>query len=273
MAQNSNGQSLRALQLEELKILQQFKQICDKHQLKFYMTAGTLLGAVRHSGFIPWDDDIDVVMPREDFEKLRKIMSQDTPPGYFYQDGYTDDSYPFFFAKLRKNGTQVAEPTLEGVPMHTGIYIDIFPLDICPQSKSIAILFFKSIELLTCGLLAQNNPKFTCGYVKWYMRLLHSVCRRMPRLVLLKSRDGVRSIVSRWCKQSRLCTVGGAHGYPYETYQAEWFRTIDTVSFEGNLLPAPMGWDALLSNMYGDYMCPPPKGKREGHFDAVVLSR
>ena len=253
-------------QLESFAILLEFQQICEALGLRFYLTAGTLLGAVRHKGFIPWDDDIDVVMPREDYEKLARLAHRLLSKSYLYQSGETDPHYPFYFAKIRRLGTHVAEPVLRGVPMEQGFYIDIFPLDPCPEADRFAAFFFKGMELLTCALFSRISTHFVCGYQKKYMRLLWEILRKLPNQLLLSIREGLRKAAGRAASGKRLCTVGGAHGYPRETFQAEWFEESVQLEFEGYSFPAPAGWDALLRNMYGDYMILPPEEERQGHF-------
>lgn len=150
--------------------------------------------------------------------------------------------------------------------MKLGGYIDIFPLDHCPKSDWTAVLFFKGIELLTCAAFSHVSTAFICGYTKKYMRGLWRLLRRVPTQRLFVLRDGLRKLVGRTVSGQRLCTVGGSHGYPRETYWAEWFVERVHLEFEGHLFPAPAGWNALLRNMYGDYMVLPPEEERQGHF-------
>ena len=144
----------RAPQISELEILMEFKRICSSNNLQYYLTAGTLLGAVRHQGFIPWDDDIDIAMPRKDFKKFGELCRCQLKKDFYYQDCRTEPDYPYYFAKLRKEGTEVCEPCLEAVNIRKGHYIDIFPLDRCPNSSVAAQLFFKLIALFTAALQA-----------------------------------------------------------------------------------------------------------------------
>lgn len=257
---------LRGIQLESLEILLEFHRVCESLGLRYYLTAGTLLGAVRHKGFIPWDDDIDVAMPREDYERLARLAPDILSKRYLYQSILTEPHFPFYFAKIRRLGTYVAEPMLQGVPMEQGIYIDIFPLDLCPETERAAMLLFKGVELLTCAVFSRVSTEFVCGYTKRYMRALWQVLRRLPARRLFALREGLRKRMGSMASGHRLCTVGGAHGYPRETYQASWFEESVQMEFEGHLFPVPAGWEALLRNMYGDYMTPPPENERQGHF-------
>jgi len=253
-------------QKQEIEILDEVQRICIKYQFNYFVTAGTLLGTIRHKGFIPWDDDIDIAMPRKDFERFKKVCAIELNNTLFYQDSYTDSCYPFYFAKIRKNKTEVDEPWLRNIPMHKGIYIDIFPLDICPQSDTAATVFFKFIEILTFAAIGKVDSTYRCGYQKAYVKILYMILRKMPLTLLFKVRENIRKIVEFTCSHSRLCTVGGAHGYPRETYSAEWFKQSVEGDFEEHKVPIPVGWDEVLTHMYGDYMVPPSENNRSGHF-------
>ena len=114
----------------ELELLQKFDEVCRKYNLTYYAYYGTLLGAVRHQGFIPWDDDIDVVMFREDYEKLQAVAPEEFREPYFFQNSYTDQML-WFFSKLRDSRTTAIEFPARN--LHQGIFIDIFPLDDVPD--------------------------------------------------------------------------------------------------------------------------------------------
>lgn len=255
---------LRSLQLAELEILLEFQRVCKKLGLRYYLTAGTLLGAVRHKGFIPWDDDIDVTMPRRDYDRLVQEGPSLFDYRYIYQEYRTEPNFPYYFAKLRKRDTVVEEPILRAIQMEQGIYIDVFPLDRCPDGDRRATLLFKGIELLDCAVLARVSPEFACGYQKPYMRLLWGLLRRLPNCWLFALREGTRKLLGTGGE--RLCTAGGHHGYPREVYLPEWFSQTVELEFEGHSFPVPGGWEKLLENMYGDYMAPPPEEDRQGHF-------
>lgn len=120
---------IKKLQGVLLELLSVIDQVCAENNLRYYLFYGTLLGAVRDGGFIPWDDDADIVMPREDYEKLLSLPVSKWPDGYFLQSPYSEKYGRFAFAKLRKNGTTCIDPHHRHIKMHQGIFIDIFPLD------------------------------------------------------------------------------------------------------------------------------------------------
>ena len=115
----------------ELEMFKYYLAICEKHDLKYFLIGGTLLGAVRHKGFIPWDDDIDIGMPRPDYEKFLLVAQKELPEHIFLQTHNTDIEYPNCFAKLRNSDTTFIETSCKKLKINHGIYIDIFPLDGC----------------------------------------------------------------------------------------------------------------------------------------------
>ena len=258
----------KALQLRELEILDFFADVCKRNGLRYFIIAGTLLGAVRHGGFIPWDDDIDVAMPRRDFNKFAKICKKELPDGYFFQSSKTEKEYPFFFAKLRRDGAVVNESILESHDIHKGCYIDIFPLDKCPRSARGRKMLFKLVEIYSCALVAKANKDFTCEYQKGGARFLFAIAKRLPIRVVKALRGSTRALISAFCSGKTLATISGTHGYEKEYYESDWyFDGEKTLVFEGRECPAPPGYEKQLTHMYGDYMTPPDESKRGGHFN------
>ena len=144
----SSSYNVEKLKAYEVKILDKFVSICKKNNLNYYLAYGTLLGAIRHKGFIPWDDDIDVYMKAEDYYKFKEIMKENPVDGYFYQSLETEKYYSLSFAKLRMNNTSVVEKKLAEEKIHNGIYIDIFPLLPYPNSKKDQDKLFNDIKML-----------------------------------------------------------------------------------------------------------------------------
>ena len=257
---------LKYYQKIELEILEEFQRVCEELRLRYYLTAGSLLGAIRHKGFIPWDDDIDIAMPREDYDRFAVEGSKKLAKDYFYQSYITEENFPYYFAKVRKKGTLFEEPILNKILMEQGIYIDIFPLDQCPDNDETARLFFKVISFLDSIILGKVSTGFQCGYRKWYAKRTWKVLQHLPKKQIFALRESVRNIAEHFSSGKRLCTVGGHHGFPRETYDADWFSETIEVKFEGKSFPAPKDWNALLENMYGDYMILPEENERQGHF-------
>lgn len=140
-------EELERLQATLYQILAEVKRVCDKHGIRYFITGGTAIGAYFWEKIIPWDDDIDVGMPRPDYEHFMKVAQEEMGDGFFIQTPETDPHVPFFFMKVRMNGTEFNEETFQHIKMHQGIYVDIFPFDKIPPNKRVEkiqhnILFF-----------------------------------------------------------------------------------------------------------------------------------
>lgn len=241
------------LQTRMLKLMRAVRDLCDRHGLRYFMIAGTLLGAARHRGFIPWDDDVDLAMPREDFEKFL-ALAKELPSGVFCQAPDTG-GYPLFIATVRENGTFVDE-LLRNFNVHHGIGIDIFPLDACPTKDGKAARAFKRVEVATSALLKKGDPSLELGPKGGLKRLIFDLlCTRSVRS-LRQMRRNARLKAARQADGSRLCTFTGRHRYPAEAYPAEWFASSVELPFAGETFSAPVGWRALLRHMYGDWETP-----------------
>lgn len=269
MAEQLSEKELADLKNKELEILRAFDSMCRENNLSYFITAGTLLGAVRHKGFIPWDDDIDVVMLRKDFKKLNKVCKKALPKGLFLQDKKNDKGYPFHFDKIRLDNTEVVDPFLQGVNIHKGIYIDVFPVDKCPKNNKLAQFMFKWVSTTSYALIAKQDKNFDFDYTKKSARMLYHFMIKMPRGFVIAMRDFVVGIFNVFCSGKKLCTVSGAHGFPRETYSGGWLKEKIMLPFEDGKYPAPAGYDGLLTNMYGDYMKPPEENEKNGHFTSV----
>ena len=146
---------LRRIQQIETDVLCEVDRICQKHQIKYVLGFGTLIGAVRHQGFIPWDDDVDICMMRKDYERFKDICRTELNPKYFYQSKDTDPEYYHLFDKIRVNGTVFKEDLIAEHDIHHGVYIDIFPMDYVPDNGFLRCLQFWKFHFFRTGLMAK----------------------------------------------------------------------------------------------------------------------
>lgn len=258
------NENLQQLQKTELEILLEFKRICDKYHFTYYLVAGTLLGAVRHQGFIPWDDDVDVAMFRKDFEKFQLICKSELSPKYFLQTRGNDKQYFMQIVKIRKHNTFVCETELEHLDFHKGVYIDIFILDKLPKCKFLAKWAFKFQYLLTDSIKIQSGIAIQYTGKNPLLRLIFLCVSKQNLNVLYAMQDSFISILNRYLQGFYYGTLAGRHGYPAEVYKKEWLEGTTELLFEGHRFSAPVQWDAVLSNMYGDYRKLPEN--KEIHF-------
>lgn len=259
--------SLQELQSESLQILKMICGVCDKHGIRYYLGAGSLLGAVRHSGFIPWDDDIDVEFFREDLIKLVKLLREEMSDRLVIQDYKSDKYWAFPFAKVFLRNEVTEKLHYPELNRSGYAFVDLFPLVGCPRSKIMAKMFFKELEVFTVAAKSKTVPEERCGYSKWYARALFHFIRIFPIPVIQFFCMCAVSFFHRVSGKEYVCYPGGKYGYPYEIYRSEWYRTSEKMRFEDAEFNVPGAWDDILRYKYGDYMIPPDENNRQGHFD------
>lgn len=260
-------QTLRTLQLCILDIALEFKRICDKHGLNYFLIGGTLLGAVRHQGFIPWDDDMDVGMTRAEYEKFLKIAARELDPRFFLQTYQTDPAFAHGFAKIRINDTILMEDYTETSRQHNGIFLDVFPYDEMPENAFRLKMQYYHFKCLKWAALGKTDYDFKDKKKRYFgnaMRTLfffYSKDRCIDRMtkICAKPHDPAPRNVINWF---------GAYKFS-EYMDAKCTRELTELPFEGHLFKAPADYDMLLKHMYGDYMKLPPVEKR-GNQHAMV---
>ncbi len=264
----------------ELDLLNEFTRVCTEHNLKWFAHAGTMLGAVRHHGFIPWDDDIDVIMPREDYEKLSCIGPRVFSSPYFLQNEATDHFFCRVFSRLRNSNTtaiQVREKEY-AFPYNQGIFIDIFPLDNVPDDQAALsahleqIHYYESHEWIVRNLVHFYRPKKGKGIVKrlkyclkhlWfkyfdhengdYNKLLQTHVNLITAFNDIETHRVGEVIISPL----------GRH-----IWEKEWLRTAVYLPFEMLQIPVPSGFEQCLAASYGNDWHSP---KQEGNYHGQVI--
>lgn len=254
----------------ELYMLEYVKTLCDRYELTYYAIGGTLLGAVRHNGFIPWDDDLDIAMPRKDYEQLLRIIRENPSENISLQSPW--DKQPYFqgHAKLRlKNTTAIRKIQWpERYEIDQGIFIDIFPLDNIPNIKLLVsahrFLVSRMIQCVNYGLYFYKTQSHSSKEHKknrfWakvlsnqhilsaYFHLYESVCRFFN---LFKTENwGLISVFY--------------YKYPVFTWKKEWFNGTVDLKFENHSIKSPLKWDDVLTYTYGKYMEPVRGGSQHG---------
>jgi lipopolysaccharide cholinephosphotransferase len=260
-----NNQVLDQLHQLHLILADEVKRICEKHQIRYFLLAGSLLGAVRHHGFIPWDDDMDFGMCREDFEKFLKVCEEELDPEQFYlQTDRKDRYYTFNFAKLCLTGTRVVEGFSSDKGVSQGVYIDIFPLDRVADRPVRRFFQYKIFWV------ARNLLWIKCGYGEERRKrtLKYRVGRicAAPFSIRFLKKLKYRSITC--CageKTASVVTSDGTYGLTKETLNADWVEQLVMYDFEGHSYPGIRDYDAYLTYLYGDYRAVPPEDQRDHH--------
>ena len=258
---------LRQLQLAELEILDEFVRVCEIHGLRYYLIGGTLLGAVRHQGFIPWDDDIDVVMPRADYDQLAAIWPESAAPEYFYQCPNTDPFYYLTYAKIRKNGTEVYEERFRDARFHKGIFIDVFPLDDCPRPGPAAHLLFNVLAVMNYRGQIDSGESYK-PYRELSGKIGYALLRVFGKKQLVKVRREFLSLSAKLGKGAYLASYSGAYGYYKEVYPASWFGAGKRLRFETRDYTVPGAYELVLQQAYGtDYLIPKKDSNKHVEID------
>jgi lipopolysaccharide cholinephosphotransferase len=245
-----------------IEILDEFVCVCEENNLTYFLIAGTLLGAARHKGFIPWDDDIDVAMPRNDYEKFLEIYDKIKETNYYVLSHLTKNNignYYIDFAKLCKKGTVFAEGD-RNPDYYSGIFIDIFPFDNCvlffaPLQTHLIKIALKLYRLKSRTEIPQNRLKLVISKILCCFFSLSFIGKLHKRLYTLFN----KSITKYISFFSGLC------GYKKETHKYENIFPISKILFEGKYYCAPGNWDFYLTHFYGNYMELPPVENRRIH--------
>ncbi|MCQ2814958.1 MAG: LicD family protein [Bacilli bacterium] len=250
-----NDISCEIIQKRIFDIALEIKRICDLHNIQYVLDAGTLLGAVRHGGFIPWDDDFDIAMTRDNYEKFRNACFKDLGKDFFLQDNTTDKKYPFDFLKIKLNNTKYTEPCMVGLNVRDGVYVDVFPIDnVTKHSSNIQakmISFIRNVRWTKTHYKCQPLYKkiITFGFSLFPLSWINGYANHILMLKNKKQTNLVR----------KLCHPGKRKpAEPLSLY-------IDTqdISFNGVNFKCPKDYKILLENRYGDFMKLPPVEKRQ----------
>lgn len=266
---------MQGLKEKELEMLKHFIDICEKYRLRYFLVEGSCLGAVRHKGFIPWDDDIDVGMPRGDYDKFLSIAQAELPNNFFLQNHCTDKEYPMSFSKIRNSDTTFIEKSLQNCDINHGIYIDVFPLDGFTSNCIKKVFFIIKKYLLSFRIsylfvFEKKTPKkYTFRYfIKKVVKIISKVVYPDIKKAVLKRDEHYRKYKYDASK------LVANHSSPYEQKEVmpkEFYGDgIDGV-FEGINVKIPKNYDAYLSTLYGDYIELPPEEKRIGHHYHTIL--
>ena len=255
-----------------LDMVKEISRVCEENNIRYFLYRGTFLGAVRHHGFIPWDDDMDVAMPRADYEKFCRIAPEKLGEQYCFQNWHTDRDYAHPFGTVRKRGTIYVEAKCRRLK-ENGFYVDIYPLDFGPENPDAMktlnrkLLHLYRVKLMKCRYTPWREEdriiwKKRIGYLLYQTAALlvsqEALVRAYEKIVLAQPESGV------YYEQSALPRV--------PTFDRRWCDERAQYPFEDTSFPGPEEYDAFLSSLYGNYMELPPEDKRENRHQIMELS-
>ncbi len=259
---NLTSEQLRQLQLIELELLIEADRICRKCNIHYNIIAGTLLGAVRHGGFIPWDDDADIALLRPEYEKFVEACKTELDSTRFYfQDHANTPGYRWGYGKLRRKDTLFLREHQEHMCYEQGVFIDVFPLDYVPENymkrsiHNFECFLYRKFFWSEVGKVADNNA---------FMRSLYSIMSKVPeKKIKTRFNQFIKKsnkIKSNWVRILTFPTPNKAYGY-----RVKWYENSTEIMFEEINFIGIEDYNAYLSFKFGNYMELPPEGQRKVH--------
>ena len=270
-------ETLRQVQLDQLEIAKDIKRVCEENGIRYHLAFGSLLGAVRHKGFIPWDDDMDFGMLREDYERFLEIAPKKLKDEFFLQTWHTDPYYPLAFAKVRKKGTVFQEAAMINCQAHNELYVDVFPFDNFPddersrrkQKRKIMLYRFAILtKRKSAPWLNHSNPierllvrlKYLPAILFSYFHNTEDMISRMEQVMV----EYNNSKTSHYYHQ-------GTSNYGKVPISSDCLDEYVQIPFEDTTFLAPAGYEKYLTEVYGNYMELPPEDKREPQHHIIEL--
>lgn len=258
--------TLKRLKEVEVDLLKKIDEFCKENNIRYFLHAGSLLGSIRHKGFIPWDDDIDISMPREDYDRFIVLMKESRGDFSFICNEY-DPNYAYAFGKISDNHTELIETNRKY--NKTGVYIDVFPLDTLPNDEKKAFKFVKKCHYYTWMYFMATDVKYRKAKTKKVGFFKHFA---YPISKLFGYRYWIKKLKKLSIKYKNETSEYVANVYSpnyIHVFKKEWFKESVELPFENIMAQAPCGYKELLEKMYGDYMKLPPVEKQVTHHDFV----
>ena len=265
--------NLSEVQKVEYNILCLFKRICEKYGLRYYLSGGTLLGAVRHKGSIPWYDDIDVSMPYTDYLSFLNVAQNELGDDYFVQNQETENNFPSPFTKIRLNNSTFLDSSFKNWHINHGIWIDIFPIiNIEPKRHSSISRVLKVCKILQMDDLIESNKKVFCDI---YGKNIVNVMRILYKGVPIEKRKKIHgSLLKRICADNDSEYCAELVGSQLVLLPNDIYSDSAELIFEDDTFSVPCNYKKYLELNYGDYMELPPIEERKGlHADIIDLNK
>lgn len=257
-----SGEQLKLLQNTELEILIEIDRICTKNHIRYSLTGGTLLGAVRHGGFIPWDDDADISMLRSEYRKFQDACKKDLDTNRFYfQDIENTPGYRWGYGKVRRKNSIFLRENQEKMPYDQGVFVDVFPRDAVPDN-----FFLRKLHTFLCFCVRKmmwsviGRKVSTCYLLRVWYELLYFL-----------TKDNILEIYKKLVKISNneRSKYVRALTFPLPNrqigYRREWYHNYTRIKFDGYNFQVEANYKEWLENEFGDYMTLPPSEKRKIH--------
>lgn len=267
------NEELAKIQQIELESLDVLTQVCAKLDIPFFLYGGSLLGAVKYGGFVPWDDDLDIALLRKDYEKLMAEGPALLPDGYELQEPRLNKKTPYPYAKLRKTGTVMVEYMYRNISINHGVYFDIYPIDNLPDDNDQYEKNQREILKLTRYLQRRQTPSLFSPGKGWrnfirrgYVFAKFCFFRMIPHGYLIRK---MNSIMTQY--NDTETSRQGNYFFPHPVNYFNGILPPIEVAFEGRKMLIPRGYHINLKNRYGDIRQDPCEEKRVGHRPYILI--
>lgn len=257
---------LKRLQETELEILKEVIKVCDDLDITYFSVGGTTLGAIRHNGFIPWDDDIDIGMLRDDYEKFLKHAPNKLAEGYTLIHFIYEKNTPTYFAKIKKDGTKFVEKYARKIKMHQGVFIDIMPYDEIPDNELELKKYKRRVKIWNQLYIAKSVRTATFASTK-HKRLLTCIRTILHTLLIPVSKEWLFICTDKAIRSfnGKGCNRVSSRAIPAFECKIEDLLPVRNHTFENLNIAIPCNAEKLLETQYGNYMQLPPEEKRYSH--------
>jgi lipopolysaccharide cholinephosphotransferase len=262
--QDKRNIQMEQLRLAQLKIAKEIKRICEKNNINYFLDAGSMLGAVRHKGFIPWDDDMDIGMLDEEYKKFLEIAPKELGEEFFLDNYYLNKEYGLVFSKVRLKNTKYVEKLGATDSSHQEIFVDVFPYFYRPENKIERKIQSSKLRILAQIFMAQS------GFHVWRGNKGISKAKFIPIIMLSKitKKDNIYRKIEKLYNQCDKSDIVGVHDgicYNYWHYDKKYLENFIDMNFENEYFKIPKEYDKILKTVYGDYMTLPPIEERKTH--------
>lgn len=263
---------IKKIQTIELESLRVFSQVCEKLGIEFFLYGGSLLGAIKYQGFVPWDDDLDLALMRKDYELLLKEGSRLLPPEYEMQHPNSNAVTPFPYIKFRRTDTAMVEYYLHKLKMNHGIYFDIYPIDNIPDddekyhrvhNKVQNLLRWFNLRQVRPLLSRDRKPKECIKY--WIKLVRYAMLHAIPHDYLIRKMEKEMTAFNSVQTKRQ-----GNYFYPKPVNYFDGIFPLKEVIFENRSVKIPAGYEVNLKNRYGDISQMPPEEERVGHIPYIL---
>lgn len=241
----------------ELTILDEIDRICRKHELRYSLAYGSMIGAVRHRGFIPWDDDVDIIMPRSDYNRFIELWEKEKSEGFFLQNKFIENGFTQNFTKIRKDKTTFLQSKQDiEAKMHTGIFVDIFPGNCVAPTK-----YARKIQFI-CSAVNLLYARGKTSKSNFFTVLVEKILLFLPNKVKMKIYALTDRYLQKYSDESCGYFFPSTIEWARKSYPSGIFEDLIEVEFAGRKYLCLKDYDKILTYEYGDYMKLPPVEKR-----------